>query len=93
MDIKNTVSFSLNGEIKNVSADNLHSVLSAESLFSGSIAYKGDSRSAYYFNFVNGESLHYILNEVKDNLKEVSIEIREYARDAERLQQKDLKKY
>ena len=93
MDTECADSFGLNGDILSITNDRLMNVLHSESLFSGSIAYKGTRRSAYYFNFVNGESLYYILNEVKSNLKEVSIEIREYAKDAERVKKKDLKKY
>ena len=79
--------FKFSGCIKNISKDDLCK-FTTDNLYSGSIDFNG-TNSSYVFNFVNRTTLFYILDEVKNN-KEVTIEIRSYAKDAERIQQADL---
>ena len=67
--------------------DALKEKSSESSFFSGSINMV-QTNSAYVFNFVNAETLSYILNEAKSH-GEVTVEIFRYDEASEALQQKD----
>ena len=67
--------------------DALNEKSSETSFFSGSIDIV-NTNSAYVFNFVNAETLSYILNEAKSH-GEVTVEIFRYDEASEALQQQD----
>jgi len=69
----------LNGEIEQTDPKKYIKKNSANTLFSGSINF-GNDGDAYVFNFVNGETLLYLLDKVKDSFDEVKIEIQTHAR-------------
>jgi hypothetical protein len=77
-------SFSIDGIEKYVEPSKFIRDMSRATLFSGSIDFINAS-NVYVFNFVNGDTLLYILNEVKDSFDEVKIEIQTHARHAEEL--------
>ena len=83
---KDKIYFSIDGNKKEVLIDNLLKELSIDALYTGSILYKDES-SSYYFSLVNSEELCYVLNEVKEHLDEVKIEVRSYAKNTKRIQQ------
>ena len=88
MDTKNKITLKLNGSSMLTSIDKLSEELSIDSLYTGSISYSENSeRSSYYFSLVNSEELCYVLNEVKEHLEEVKIEVRSYAKDTKGIQQ------
>ena len=92
MDTKDKIVFNLNGLAKEVQINDLATVLSIDSLYSGSISYNDES-SSYYFSLVNSEELCYVLNEIKKHLNEVKIEVRSYAKDTKGIQRKGFETY
>ena len=69
----------IDGEIEQTDLKKYIRNNSVNTLFSGSINF-GNDGNAYVFNFVNGETLLYLLDKVKDSFDEVKIEIQTHAR-------------
>ena len=92
MDTKDKIMLNLDGRNREIVLDKLSEELSINALYSGSIS-RGDEneKSSYYFSLVNSEELCYVLNEVKEHLDEVKIEVRSYAKGTSRIQQEGFK--
>jgi hypothetical protein len=69
----------LEGELEDADPKKYIKKNSVDNLFSGSIDFENDG-NAYVFNFVNGETLLYLLDRVKDSFDKVKIEIQTHAR-------------
>jgi len=82
------ITFSINGNIKKEPADKIINNLSTKQMFSGSIkcSNKKEEWSTYVFRFVNSETLLYILNELKNDLGEVKVEIQTHDENAKDIQ-------
>ena len=91
IDVNNNIKFYISGSVSE-STDIIINSLPTASMFSGSIEYSAeeDCKSTYIFHFVNSETIMYILNELKDELSEVKVEIQTHDENAKRLQQEGI---
>ena len=87
MDIDKKTLFSHTNIEKALSDTNALNSTKEENFFSGSITLENEN-SAFVFNFVNAETLKYILNEAK-TYGEVTIEIFRHDAASEALQRQD----